>query len=256
MWSVVLVNQSGAIVDVLSNGEAELRGAVAFAAGYGQPPVGAVVVMPMSLVDAGSVDDGLPTGTLGGECSNEDQWATVLAGFEPETVYEVDNRSRSKSSRQFNVFASDGWAREQVNSEPYDIEQVAMLLSLLDQPSIVLERINKNGRKIGTTNKSTESNSATRMRTREALRRVLITIDQLSFNRYGLPFRELWTRVTEATGVRVHPRTIQRDLQLLESLTLIELSRSGWRLAPRSASVQKAAQKAAAIGGSMASEGN
>ena len=46
MWSVVLVNQSGVVVEVLSDGERELSGAIAFAAGYGQPLAGAVVVIP------------------------------------------------------------------------------------------------------------------------------------------------------------------------------------------------------------------
>ena len=50
MWSVVLVNQMGAIVDVLSHDERELGGAVAFAAGYGSTDAGAAVVMPSAMI--------------------------------------------------------------------------------------------------------------------------------------------------------------------------------------------------------------
>jgi hypothetical protein len=50
MWSVVLVNRMGAIVDVLSHDERELCGAVAFAAGYGSTDAGAAVVMRSAMV--------------------------------------------------------------------------------------------------------------------------------------------------------------------------------------------------------------
>jgi hypothetical protein len=60
MWSVVLVNQSGAIVEVLSDEERELSGAIAFAAGYGQPLAGAVVVIP----SAGVPSDGTYPGEM------------------------------------------------------------------------------------------------------------------------------------------------------------------------------------------------
>jgi hypothetical protein len=68
MWSVVLVNQSGSIVDVLSDGERELSGATAFAAGYGQPAAGAVVVIPTSALQSDPVssveETSLPTGDI------------------------------------------------------------------------------------------------------------------------------------------------------------------------------------------------
>ncbi len=49
MWTVNLVDRTGKIVQVLLSGERKLQSAIAFAAGYGVPSVGAVVILPTAI---------------------------------------------------------------------------------------------------------------------------------------------------------------------------------------------------------------
>ncbi len=72
------------------------------------------------------------------------------------------------------------------------------------------------------------------VRPREALRRALVLIEQLSACRFGMAIQDIRERVIDAIGVVVCERTIQRDLDLLESLGLVErLPNRLWRLGPR-----------------------
>lgn len=87
----------------------------------------------------------------------------------------------------------------------------------------------------------------TSYRPREALRRVLVLIDQLSHSRYGLPTGTIRQRVIDATGIEVCAKTIKRDLQLLESLNLVEKIPSSalWRLLNRAQNIQSIASEVA-----------
>lgn len=82
-------------------------------------------------------------------------------------------------------------------------------------------------------------------RPREALRRVLVLIDQLSQSRYGLPTCTIRERVIGATGIEVCTKTIKRDLQLLESLGLVQKipGSASWRLLNRAQNIQSIASE-------------
>ncbi len=215
MWSVCLVDNSGAIVEVLSRGERELRGAVAFAAGFGASSRGAAVVLPTEALNM-IHDEAIAESDLGA-----DELSSVLP----------------TSKRRFNAFAADRFGhRVQVNTTPYDIEQIATLLSKLDRHSVTIEPARSTRRAAHASR--CNADEFTRMRTRESLRRLLTAIDLLSCSQFGFDLHELWARVTEATGVRVHVRTIHRDLQLLESLSFIERTSNRWRLSTRSTNLQ------------------
>ena len=121
MWSVVLVNQSGAIVDVLSDGERELSGAIAFAAGYGQPAAGAVVVIPtsalqsdgVSSVEETSLPTGDETGLPTGDGMNFNEWLSNAADkIEFNTLTVVGMVCGAMRAHVVDHFESQGLERE------------------------------------------------------------------------------------------------------------------------------------------------
>jgi hypothetical protein len=129
MWSVVLVNQSGAIVEVLSC-ERELRGAVAFAAGYGATLTGAAVVMPSDVIKSvmSKAVAAVPQRPTPG------QWAckSLCVGAVVNADSVEDRLPTGITGGQFSVFVQSDGIESQFNTEPYDAEQVAMLLESID----------------------------------------------------------------------------------------------------------------------------
>jgi excisionase family DNA binding protein len=54
MWSVVIVDQSGAILEVLVESEPMLSGAMSFAAGFGNPKNGVLAIVPSQVSVSGT----------------------------------------------------------------------------------------------------------------------------------------------------------------------------------------------------------
>lgn len=113
MWSVCLVDNAGAILEVLSSGERELRGAVAFAAGLEANAKGSAVVMPSDAVAMfdREIESNLPTGAIVDELGSWD------------------------------LFVCDADGESQVSTEPYDAEQVVAALVAIELGAVDCEAV-------------------------------------------------------------------------------------------------------------------